>query len=458
LLVLALIVLPTMGLANGGPVSWTGETFFGGVVPDNDTGIELVSEYLRIVLDDDAQHYDVAATYILSNPGEPRTVTFGVPIVWSDELLYPEEDTGARLSAVPMESIRITLGEEPVRCAPVASFDNDAEPELEFEWVDWDGLLQRPVDAWCLAELTIPTNGALPLRLTYRGELWYVDEGFSNSALTMFGSRNLSYPLFPAGYWSGRPDHVAIRVELGPYAGLARVVSGEFCVDYGSYLGCRLDHPHLDELPNLVVELDAEPLLSHREMATWNSVGPSWGRYPVDVIASSVLEPQDGHTYSASNLTDGDPATAWCEGSEGLGVGDYVELSFRAPDPSREMMCHLQGFAIVPGYAADQRRYSTNGRPLAIEMADCSDPSVAQMFRFEDERHERWDTSATLLEQIFGGRGEAAWPLWQELMPMFWPSSPVTEACLRFTIREVAPGSRFEDTCLSELVPILNCG
>ncbi|MFZ9943856.1 MAG: Hint domain-containing protein [Bacteroidia bacterium] len=42
--------------------------------------------------------------------------------------------------------------------------------------------------------------------------------------------------------------------------------------------------------------------------------------------SSSVLKPQGSFSYGYSNLTDEDPMTAWVEGSEGFGVGDWFEV------------------------------------------------------------------------------------------------------------------------------------
>lgn len=42
--------------------------------------------------------------------------------------------------------------------------------------------------------------------------------------------------------------------------------------------------------------------------------------------ASSVLKPQGDNTYGYNHLTDEDPMTAWVEGSEGFGVGDWFDV------------------------------------------------------------------------------------------------------------------------------------
>ncbi|MDB9931120.1 hypothetical protein OAD28_00180 [Flavobacteriales bacterium] len=47
---------------------------------------------------------------------------------------------------------------------------------------------------------------------------------------------------------------------------------------------------------------------------------------PDNVKASSTLSPQGKHSYSANNINDYDPRTAWVEGKSDYGIGEYLSL------------------------------------------------------------------------------------------------------------------------------------
>ncbi|MDG0809189.1 NADase-type glycan-binding domain-containing protein [Cohnella rhizosphaerae] len=70
--------------------------------------------------------------------------------------------------------------------------------------------------------------------------------------------------------------------------------------------------------------------------------------------ASSTLPGSKTASYEASNLIDKDPATCWCEGVKGLGVGQSVKLSFAEKT-------ELSGVAIAPGYGKSVASYLDNG-------------------------------------------------------------------------------------------------
>src|SRR5262245_8806343 len=91
LLSLLIVGYPMLGFANGGPVAWTGGTAGGGIAPQQQTEISLMSEDLQITADSDMNHYQVNAKYVLSNPGAAQKVKYGVPVVWVDEEGMGEE-------------------------------------------------------------------------------------------------------------------------------------------------------------------------------------------------------------------------------------------------------------------------------------------------------------------------------------------------------------------------------
>ncbi len=85
------------------------------------------------------------------------------------------------------------------------------------------------------------------------------------------------------------------------------------------------------------------------------------------VTASSELETQAGSSYSASNVDDIDPATAWVEGAEGTGQGEFLEIEFfGAPDGETYA---FRALTIQNGYAKSEDVWSADGRIRLLELA-----------------------------------------------------------------------------------------
>lgn len=80
--------------------------------------------------------------------------------------------------------------------------------------------------------------------------------------------------------------------------------------------------------------------------------------------ASSVLPDEFEYSYSASNVLENN-AACWCEGSSGLGVGEWIELEL----PETQL---LYGLDIINGYAGTQKQYTYNGKvnKICLEFSD----------------------------------------------------------------------------------------
>ena len=132
------------------------------------------------------------------------------------------------------------------------------------------------------------------------------------------------------------------------------------------------------------------------------------------LCASSVLAPDHGNTYGPRNLTDGDDKTAWVEGSNGQGAGEFVVLEF---DAARE----VSGLTIRNGYDKSPDIYAKNSRVKDIELRFSSGDSIG----------------ATLKDKPGAQRVELGQPIkakWVELI-----------------VRSVYPGSKYSDTAINEL-------
>jgi len=72
---------------------------------------------------------------------------------------------------------------------------------------------------------------------------------------------------------------------------------------------------------------------------------------------SSTLPPQGNHRYEKENLTDGNLSTAWVEGVNGYGIGEYIV--FKYVRPHHDSTLYLQ---INTGYVKTLQAWKNNSR------------------------------------------------------------------------------------------------
>lgn len=130
--------------------------------------------------------------------------------------------------------------------------------------------------------------------------------------------------------------------------------------------------------------------------------------------ASSVLT-GDVDSHQPNCLVDGDTTTAWCEGVSGTGEGEWLEFD-------SDMKQNVRSIRIMAGFNKSEDLYWRNSRPKDITIT------------FDDGS----TTSSTLSDEPFA---------WHTITL----SETVQTTSVRITIDSTYPGSRYSDTCISEI-------
>ncbi len=430
---LALTFFSPLTWANGGPVEWTKTSAAGDIRPKENISAALVEETLKIELAFD--HYRVTALYTLKGNSK-TTVPFGVPLVWMDyddgEGLIPNKDQEFSSAG---SRIRLRMNGKPVNCQPKLL---DRSVRLDNEKTG-ESILQK---GWCLASLPI-SKGTSRLEMSYRADYWFSDEVFTKSPLTEFGNRVVYYPLSPAGFWKGRVAKLDLQIDLGPYEGLEQVRRSPVRLNkQGSLLKGAGKSIDLKTVPPLVLSLKGVLAESH-ELMRWNSLkGMEYSRIKFQAKASSTLK----GNYAVRNLGDGNPETAWCEGKKGGGVGEWVEFSIPT-DFLQNQYCSFHGVIVTPGYLK-KGAFLNNERLKKISLTECGQKNALDTMEFEPIR--RFDL-ATKFKPLSDYKKPHATSFFRKLKTK-------QPACMRLTIDEVYPGRKFEDTCISEVALVVNCG
>ena len=134
---------------------------------------------------------------------------------------------------------------------------------------------------------------------------------------------------------------------------------------------------------------------------------------PTSVDASSTLDSTSTNSYRPTNLVDGDFATAWNEGAEGLGLGEWVKFEF-----SRQLV--LTRIEIANGFQKDDDRFAGNPRVKTLKV--------------------EYSTGTVQLVDLLDASG------FQTILPTRQPVEWV-----KMAIVSVHPDYEWEDTALSEV-------
>lgn len=430
-----LLLLATPVFGNGGPVDGLTSSATGDVRPTKISQVHLVSERLTIDLGGDGKHYTVAAVYTLTNSIAPIDVTLGVPLVVGPKDM--SECAGAtdawegQCDAVrAAATVRLSLGDVQYRCRLAGEPKKLARKDVR--------------QVWCIASLSIPQGHSIDLGLRYEGSFEFVDTKTTFSALREYGQRHMVYDFSPAGYWNGPVRDIEVRVNPGIFTELVRPLTPDGWRREGQSWILRGRNVDLRRIEELRLQANVEPILRATEiMAKRRGWLEWWGKTPI-ATSSSHLKSNKRFQYNAARLVDGRRNTAWCEGQEGLGIGEWVELRFAHPDEDDGESCELEGFGLLPGYTSSQSAFEQNARPTQLLVETCDGPQRAARFVLNERTHFRQSSDVIVLNPGFGGAATQRWP----------DESP----CYRFRIVAASKGTRFADTCISEIVPIWNCG
>ena len=155
------------------------------------------------------------------------------------------------------------------------------------------------------------------------------------------------------------------------------------------------------------------------------------------ISASSELDENKNDKYAVGNLTDGDPSTAWVEGKKGSGIDEYIK--FYCPQEEADMVniysaYKIDSLGIINGYAKNEEVFYKNNRVKKIKIEYKND-----IFREENPYNMK---TPEIYEYILEDTMAMQYLVFPE---------PIYMSSMKISILEVYKGSKWDDTCISEL-------
>jgi len=130
---------------------------------------------------------------------------------------------------------------------------------------------------------------------------------------------------------------------------------------------------------------------------------------------SSVLKPQFGISYGVSNLFDDTTGTAWVEGQQGNGVGEWITVEF-------ETLRRVRSFVVQNGYQKSSNIFQKNNRVRQLRV-------------------------------LFSGGETETFVLEDKISSQFLSlRRPIQAYWLKFVIDDVWAGNKYTDTAITKLL------
>ncbi|WP_431091362.1 NADase-type glycan-binding domain-containing protein [Paenibacillus sp. 8b26] len=128
------------------------------------------------------------------------------------------------------------------------------------------------------------------------------------------------------------------------------------------------------------------------------------------IKASSTLSSEGSQSYDVKNLVDGDTSTAWCEGVKGNGERETILLDLGS-------LTRVRGIEMINGYAKSEKTYRENNRVQKLKL-EFTDGSSLEMNDFNTLKKFK---------------------------------EPINTSFIKLTILSVERGTKYQDTCISDV-------
>lgn len=409
------IIVPIF--ANGGPAGSNGLAEGNNITFIQKKDISLDSENLYI--DINPKEINVKVTYELTNHGKEDNMKYVFPVnLYSGERFF--SDGGY------LDNVKLYDGDKLLEYTVQSTVRDweDAEDDSDFyEFLSGTKSF--------ITDLVFKENEKKTLSVYYTVKGAYLNWGTSKRFLPSFGTNYFTYNLTPAANWGdGLVDHFKLIVDFQDYTSKDIPVSN---IDLNLENYQEEEGIYTFEAENFDLTKQGKIKIAYDDSEYKLNNFLQGIRIDYSIIAKVTVSSELGERYQAANLFDNDFNTAWVEGVEGLGENEIIEIEF-----IDEVDIERLGF--INGYTSDDYTYYNNGRvkKLKVELlshnpVDDSNEVYDAVYEIEEKKYE--DFNKNLLQSFMIELDERAWRIKK----------------IRLTILDAYPGTKYEDTCISEL-------
>lgn len=423
LLQLLVLLFPLFAWSNGGPIDGSSYYSSGRIELRNQKDIRLTAEVLSIKISGDQSLVNVS--YVLENMGEAGSVTYAFPV---DQA--PDQCEDCSPGDEFFSDFKMWDGETLLKAAKSEEVEVMEGKRLSHNGKELRFRLER---TWMVTELKFQKGEQKKLKVQYKVTNSLSDWETSKDFFPSYSDRTFMYDFSPAGYWAEDPAAV-IEVEIDGRAVVknldkirAESSSMSFSEGEDGYFKAKVSGTNVKEIKPLTISYEVSNY-------KFSKVISGLDKKPKGLKAEATSTLRGN--YQASNLIDGDFNTAWVEGKSGSGVGESVTLRCEA--------FPLVAVVMYGGYTKDKKTYTTNNRVKRVRLEFILAEGKDNYFKPGPEEIELQDLP-------FQEIGDDNCGKLAQVLYSFGDGSVWIEG-VKITILEVYKGSKYDDTCLSELI------
>ncbi|MFK7969702.1 MAG: discoidin domain-containing protein [Bacteroidia bacterium] len=419
-------LLANVAFANGGPIDGSGVYQTGDLRFLHKTDIQCQAEVLEMKLHNN--YTDIRVVYTLHNRSDKaENIDYGFPVDVTD---YEHSVSKGLWEKDYVQNLSFWLGKQSL---PILT----EKADTTFTSISSrKGIFQQPngemtiFRKWFCTKFTIQSNETINLEVSYRLKSEYLDWATSKSFFPDFNIRTLAWDFSPAQYWGDGSTHtLQVSIDAAEVYTEDLKIAGLSLAQNGKMYTGNFNAFDFQKAKSLVVQYSPDEVQLLSDYIKKDQV-------PKAAIKAARASSSLKGDYGPSNAIDGDLSTAWVEGKDGNGVGEWIEF-----DVDKEGY-NYHSAVIIGGYAKSTSSYSKNNRVRKIQ--------VERTITYDNGKTEVMKTVVELKDHLYipisDERFYAIADL-DDVGDMAWKVSKI-----RFTILEVYPGSHFDDTCISEIM------
>lgn len=413
--------------ANGAAIDGSSLTRTGNIVYLQKENIKIEKESISIVFVNDVFKFNVQ--YKLKNSSDKaEKIDYAFPVLFEDllESGYVSDDPYFKKDKIRNFSVKI----------------NGVAQKMKEKKIPRG----EPNNVYFVYSFDFPAKQSIEIEVNYEVDPWGDIYEYGPYTLCGFGTRKTKYSMSNAKYFgSGSADELEINIDMADlFRNGGKLLTLEpriFSLDKSGKF--KFKGKNFDFSKNSEIEIEYNNSLRN----LWDQIVGSRLTTKNKIKSVEVSSAISG--TKAENMFDGDPATAWCASGKNNWIKVKTEKS------------NIRFIAVLNGNTKNEKTLSENGKvkSMEIEYKNCSailacvnkPENPVNFLKTKKQKGEEYPEEAEI-RQRYEIIHEKPIYFDYDIIYEAERDMPHYENCtLRFKVKEILPGSKFKNVCISEI-------
>ncbi|NLW48798.1 MAG: DUF4424 family protein [Firmicutes bacterium] len=379
--------------------------------------VEIEKENLDITLYKD--HAKVSVEYLFHNTGDKVVVKAGFPCIVLDEGYNSDKKNYREIDdyQIYVDGRRISAGFEKGSEVPWKSV------------ADYEDEVSEPILSWFVSSVAFKKDETKTIKIIYKSSYFGGEHGVSGTS--NYWADRFRYLLSTGATWKGPIKQGTVNIiaaAVNPNE--ISITPTERFKQNGNNFTWSFTNLEPERKDDVEVSLNngftlVRPpgQLDHTSWYVFNKDKYYFDFHNYQAKASSVLQGKD--EYKAMNVADLSSRSAWVEGVKGDGIGESITLTLKKP-------IKVNQIGIIPGYTKSRELYFANNRVAEVKIVIDDTYTITKSLADEYVSFSPYSPKA------------------YQMIDLGKYNKPVTNIVI--TITKVYKGSKYDDTCISEIL------